>query len=120
MDVVSLSLADRGLLAARFVRHGNSHRRMRRALVEAGAASAVAQLDALRGLERKFEVDLGSVCWRYDRRDDQDTHPIERVVLEYITELRRSGDGDVLWVVLDRLHAIRDLMEDRLVSEPES
>ncbi|MGH7503753.1 MAG: hypothetical protein ACREL7_18660 [Longimicrobiales bacterium] len=119
MHVVGLSTSDRALLCARFGRHGNSHRRMRSVLVDAGiAGGAVAQLDALRALERQFAVDLGSVCWRYERRDDARTHPIERSVIAYITECRSSEDGEVLWLMLDRLREIRDLMEGRLVGEP--
>lgn len=120
MDVISLSFADRGLLAARFARHGNSHRRMRTALMDAGAEDAVARLDALRGLEHRFQVDLGSISWRYERREDEGTHPLERYIIGYIAELRRSGEDEVLWVKLDRVREIRDLMEGRLVGEPES
>lgn len=120
MDVVSLSLGDRGLLAARFARHANSHRRMRAALLEAGAKDAVERLDALRALERRFEVDLGSVSWRYERRDEDGTHPLERYIIDYIAELHRTGDDEVLWVNLDRVREIRDLMQGRLVGEPES
>ena len=120
MDVVSLSFAERGLLAARFARHGNSHRRMRAALHDAGAHDAVAKLDALRALEKRFQVDLGSVSWRYERREEEGTHPLERYIIDYIAELHRSGDDEVLWVKLDRVREIRDLMEGRLVGEPES
>jgi hypothetical protein len=120
VHVVSLSFADRGLLAARFARHGNSHRRMRASLLDAGANDAVARLDALRELERRFEVDLGSVSWRYERREEEGTHPLERYIIDYIAEMRRTDDDEVLWVRLDRVREIRDLMEGRLVGEPGS
>jgi hypothetical protein len=117
VNVVCLSPRDRELLMARFAEHGNSHRRMRGALAEAGVA--VGRLDALRRLERRFSIDLGSLCHRWSRRDHADTHPIERFVVNYVTGTRQHGTGDAeLWVLLDRVAEIRELMEGRLVGEP--
>ena len=121
MRVVCLTAADRRLLAARFAEHANSHRRMRTAFLDAGAASAVDRLDLLRRLEHRFRIDLGSVCHRFERRDRPETHPIERMVLNYVAELHASADGaPELWVLLDRVEEIRELMEGRLVGEPGS
>ncbi|MCI0437147.1 MAG: hypothetical protein L0271_26455 [Gemmatimonadetes bacterium] len=120
MHVVRLSAADSRLLAARHAGHGNSHRRMRAALGEAGATAAVARLDALRALERRFQVDLAAICALHQRRAESDGHPIERLVISYVTESRASDQGDELWVLLDRVSDIRDLIEGRLVGEPGS
>ena len=120
MNVVALSAFDRGLLTARFAQHANSHRRMRSALLEVDAHDALDRLDALRRLEKRFAVDLASVCWRHERRDHTGTHPIERFVIDYITEPGHGERGDELWVLLDRLREVRDLMEGRLVGEPGS
>jgi hypothetical protein len=94
---------------------------MRSALAEVAAEQATKRLDALRSIERSFGVDLASVCHRYDRRDDPSTHPIERMIMNYIAEPRvvESGSSE-LWVMLDRVSEIRDLSEDPLVSEPGS
>jgi hypothetical protein len=118
MNVVRLSTADCRLLAVRHAGHGNSHRRMRAALGEAGAGAAVARLDALRALERRFAVDLGAICRLDARRSEPDFHPIERFVLSYVSETHASDHGEELWVLLDRVCDIRDLMEGRLVGEP--
>ena len=119
MNVVCLSVPDRQLLMVRFAQHGNSHRRMRRALAEAGVA--VGRLDALRRMEHRFQIDLGSLCHRWGRRDLAQTHPLERLVVNYITETRQCGAGeDELWVLLDRVAEVRELMEGRLVGEPGS
>lgn len=104
------------MLAARFTQHGNSHRRMRGALLEAGATEVAERLAVLRRLERQFDVDLGEICFRYDRRNDPRTHPLERLIIGYITECR--GDGDEVWVLLDRVKQLRELKEGRLVGEP--
>jgi len=118
MNVVRLSASDCRLLAARHAGHANSHRRMRAALSEVGARAAVARLDALRALERRFDIDLGVITGLHTRRDAADLHPIERLVLSYVSETRKSDHGEELWVLLDRVRDIRDLMEGRLVGEP--
>jgi len=121
LNVVRLSDLDQRLLAARFAEHGNSHRRMRGALVEAGIAGNIDRLDALRRLERSFEIDLGSLCHRHGRRNLAETHPVERLVLDFITETRLpAGGAEELWVHLDRVSQVRDLMGDRLVGEPDA
>jgi hypothetical protein len=91
---------------------------MQSALLEAGAGEVATRLVMLRRLERQFDVDLGEVCYRYERKDDPATHPIERVIISYITQARQGG-GE-LWVLLDRVRQLRELKEGRLVGEPES
>ena len=80
MDVVRLAAADARLLAARYTQHGNSQRRMRGALEEAGAVAAAERLAVLRKVEHSFGVDLGRVCALHLRRDDPALHPVERAV----------------------------------------
>lgn len=120
MEVVCLSAQDRRLLAARFAEHGNSQRRMRSALVEAGADAAAARLGALRMLERRYDLDLGEICHRFGRRNLPDTHPIERFVMSYIAEERACAGRNELWVLVDRLRQVRELMDGRLVGEPDA
>lgn len=67
MKIIQLAPEDRRLLLARFEQHGNSHRRMKCALEEARVADPVKRLDALRAIERRFRIDLASVCHRFDR-----------------------------------------------------
>ena len=59
MNVVALTYADRRLLAARYEQHGNSHRIMRETLLLRREDDAAARLDALRCVERTFDLDLG-------------------------------------------------------------
>lgn len=121
MEVIRLTPGDCGLLAARFGEHDNSHRRMAAALQEAGAHEPLERLRALRRLERRFEVDLGSICWRHARRENPEVHPIERYVVDYVTQSCTGDDGtEELLVLLDRVRQVRELMEGRLVGEPES
>lgn len=118
MEVLRLTPGDRDLLAARFGEHANSYRRMVGALKEAGAPGPLARLRALRDLERRFEVDLGSICWRLGRVDDPQTHPIERYIVQYVTRQNTDEHGEEeLLVLLDNVRQVRELMEGRLVGE---
>jgi hypothetical protein len=121
VEVLRLSPGDCRLLTARFGEHANSHRRMVAALEEAGADAPLARLRALRILERRFSVDLGSLCWRFERVDHPNTHPIERYIVQYVTRVRRTEQGsNELLVLLDNVRQVRELMEGRLVGEPEA
>jgi hypothetical protein len=119
MDVVCLTSQDHALLCARFAEHGNSQRRMRDALRDVHAARALERLCALRAMERRFGVDLGAVCWRWQHRADPQTHPLEHSVMSYIAERRNAQDGWELWIRLDRVHQLRELMAGGLVGERE-
>jgi hypothetical protein len=120
-QVLRLTETDRRLLVARFREHGNSVRRMRQALQEAGAASKAARLAALREMERRAGVDLAEICHRFERRDDPATHSIERLIMNFIAEQRLLPDGRVeLRVMLDRVRSIRELKDGRLVGELDS
>lgn len=120
MDVVCLTASDRSLLRARFAQHGNSYRRMRDALLEAGADAHGARLAALRRIEKRFDLDLAEICHRHARRNDARTHPIERLVLDFITEERHAADRTQLWVIPERVRQVRDLMAGKMVGDVES
>jgi hypothetical protein len=120
MHVVRLSSSDRGLLRARFAEHGNSHRRMFDALAEAGADDAAARLLALRRVEKRFDLDLAEICHRHAHRNDDGTHAIERMIVEFITEERRHEDDLQLWVLPGRVLQVRELMDGKLVGDLES
>ena len=121
MEVVRLSVADCGLLAARYVEHGNSHRRMSLALQEAGAAPTVERLVNLRKLEHRFDVDLGLLCHWFVRREREDTHPVERTIINYLATARGTTDEREVWILIDRVRELRAFLDEgRLVAEPES
>ena len=112
MEVVALTVADQRLLFARYAEHENSHRRMRDALRDAGATDALARLDALRAMERHFDLDLGLICHRHQSAE----LPLERAIMNYLTEEREHG---TLWVLPERARQLDDLVNGRLVGEPD-
>jgi hypothetical protein len=120
MQVVCLTASDRRLLCARFAEHGNSHRRMFQALCETGADDAGARLVALRRLERRFDLDLAEICHLHARRHDEATHPIERLVVDFVTEERPTAGEQQLWVLPERVQQLRELMNGKLVGDLES
>ncbi|HEY0673450.1 MAG TPA: hypothetical protein VGD27_14325 [Longimicrobiales bacterium] len=118
MELITLSKDDCGLLAARYGEHGNSQRRMLDALEEASAEAAFARLCALRQLEKHFRVDLGMLCYHFEHRNDQDTHPIKRAVMNYVAMWTVSTSGvQELRVRIDRVREVRDIVEDGRLAE---
>jgi hypothetical protein len=121
MEVLTLTRSDCSLLAARFGEHANSQRRILAALDEAGASESFARLVLRRKMEKQLGVDLGMLCHHFDHRNDEGTHPFERAVMNYVAQWRITpAGGDGLWVRLDRVREVRDIVEEgRLVGEPE-
>lgn len=118
--VVCLTVTDQRLLLARWAEHDNSQRRMLDALSEAGAADAGARLLALRRIEKRYDLDLAEICHRHAHRNDERTHPIERMVLDFIAEERLLAEEPQLIILPDRVRQVRELMNGKLVGEPES
>ena len=117
-ELILLNRFDCGLLAARYAEHGNSQRRMLDALEEANANDAFARLCALRQLEKHFEIDLGMVCHHFEHRNDKNTHPIQRAVMNYVAVWCVRTDGmQELHVRIDRVREVRDLVEDGRLAE---
>jgi hypothetical protein len=73
----------------------------------------LARLRALRALEHRFTIDLGSLYHRFQRRDEPTLHPLERSVLESIARWRRLDGGAIeLWVFVDRVRDLRQFMDE--------
>ena len=121
MEVLCLTVADYGLLKSRYAEHGNSQLRLAAALEEAGATEQLKHSKALRRMEVTYGVDLGSICYRFERRHDAGIHPIETMVMNFVAEWRGENGRRELWVSLDRVRQVRELMEEgQLAREPES
>ena len=112
-ELVLLTRNDCGLLAARFSEHANSQRRMLGALEEASANDAFARLCVLREMEKHFQVDLGMLCYHFEHRNDDNTHPIQRTVMNYVASWTVSSTGvEELRVRIDRVREVRGIVEE--------
>jgi hypothetical protein len=117
-ELISLSKDDCGLLAARYAEHGNSQRRILQALEEAAADNEFARMCALRQLEKHFGVDLGMLCFHFEHRNDKNTHPIQRAVMNYVAEWTLDANASQeLRVRVDRVREVRDIVEDGRLAE---
>lgn len=110
MNVVCLGPVDRRLLCDRVAMYNNSHSEMAGALAERGSVDLLERLRLLRGIERQFMIDLASLCHRFAARES--AHPLERAVLGYVAQQRIDADGEQLWVMVDRVRQVRDVVED--------
>lgn len=112
-ELVVLTRNDCGLLAARYGEHANSQRRMLGALEEASADDAFARLCTLRQLEKHFQVDLGMLCHHFEHRNDKNTHPIQRAVMNYVATWTTNAHGiEELRVRIDRVREVRGIVEE--------
>jgi hypothetical protein len=117
-QLIALSRNDCSLLAARFSEHGNSHRRMLAALEEAAANDAFTRLCVLRQLEKHFIVDLGMVCYHFQHRDDAETHPLQRAVMNYVAHWGFTAMGaQELRIRVDRVREVQDVVAGRFEAE---
>lgn len=112
-ELICLSREDCSLLAARYGEHANSQRRFLQALEEAAADDAFARMCTLRQMEKHFAVDLGMLCYHFAHRNDANTHPIQRAVMNYVAEWSIGRNSvEELHVRIDRVREVRDIVED--------
>ena len=83
------------------------------ALEEASADDAFARLCTLRQLEKHFQIDLGMLCHHFEHRNDENTHPIQRAVMNYVATWTTNAHGiDELRVRVDRVRGVRGIVEE--------
>lgn len=84
--LIQLSAQDRWLLVRRYEFFRNSSAALAKSLVrEADGAAALGRLRALRRIERRFGLDLGLLCHKIRRCRERRPHPLERMVIGYVT-----------------------------------
>lgn len=94
--LIRLTREDRWLLVRRYEFYRNSMAALAKALVrEPEGEGALRRLRALRRIERRFGLDLGLVCHKVRRCRERRPHPLERIVIDYVT-LPAAGDDVVL------------------------
>ena len=109
--LIRLTHDERWLLARRFEFFRNSSAALAKALVrEADGDASVKRLRALRRVERRFGIDLGLLCHKIRRCRERRPHPLERLVIGYVT-IPAGGDGDGVLVDVGRVREVIGLIE---------
>jgi hypothetical protein len=108
--LIRLGREDRWLLVRRYEFYGNSVAALAKALVREGEPpETLRRLRALRRIERRYGIDLGLVCHKIRRCRERRPHPIEKMVIDYVTWPGPEGD-DVL-VDVERVREVVRLIE---------
>lgn len=108
--LILLGAQDRWLLVRRYEFFRNSAAALAKALVrEEDGEAVVRRLRALRRIERRFGIDLGLLCHKIRRCRERRPHPLERMVIGYVTLPTESKD-DVLLDV-GRIREVIGLIE---------
>ncbi|MBI4513306.1 MAG: hypothetical protein HY702_04270 [Gemmatimonadetes bacterium] len=114
--LVRLTREDRWLLVRRYGFHGNSFAALAKALVREGEGEeTIRRLRALHRVERRFGIDLGFLCHEHRRCRERRPHPLERLVMAYVT-VPSANDGDLILDV-DRIREVIGLIRKGLERE---
>lgn len=121
MDFILLTPEQVDLAAARFREHDNSPvkiaRHFRRADDEPNLRTSI----AIRRIERRFEINLGTVCHKFLETETGPTPRVQQQVMDYVAEWRELDDGSVgLLVSVDRVREIDRLAQGDAAPWPPS
>lgn len=112
MHLIVLTRVQAELAAYRFQVHGNSAVRIARHFRRIDNPGKLGTCRALRRLERRFQINLGTVCFKYFEAEARSTSAFQRQVMEYVAQWRESEDGSCdLVVSVDRVRQIDRLAQ---------
>ena len=107
---IRLTREDRWLLARRYEFHRNSPTALAKALAgEGDGEGALRRVRALRRIERRFGIDLGLLCHKIRRCRERRPHPLERIVIGYVT--LPSSDAEDVILDVRRIREVIGLIE---------
>lgn len=112
MEFIVLTPKQVDLAAARFVEHGNAPGQIERHFLERGEPGTARLLRALRAVELRFEIDLGTVCHKFLETEAGPTPQVQRAVMQYVARWNRDEEGERrLLVSIDRAREIDRLAD---------
>ena len=112
MHLIVLTGEQVELAAYRYEKHGNSAVRVARHFRRIDDEHKVRTCRAIRRLERRFEINLGTVCYKFLETESHPTSTIQVQVMEYLAHWRESDDGGRdLVVSVDRVREIDRLAQ---------
>ncbi len=112
MHLIVLTTEQVELAALRFEAHGNSAPALARHLRRAEDPGRLRQSRALRRVERRFGINLGTVCFKFLEKETRATSDLQREVMDYVAYWREMEDGvRDLVVSVDRVRQIDRLAQ---------
>lgn len=112
MQLIGLTPEQVELAAYRFAAHDNSATRIARHYRERDDRSKLELCRALRRVERRFAINLGTLCFKFLEKEHQPTPEVQRQVMDYVAYWNESSEGvRHLVVSVDRVREIDRLAE---------
>lgn len=119
MDFILLTPEQVQVAAYRFQEHGNSAARIARHYRDESDESKLRLCRALRRVEKKYELDLGTICFKWVETETRPTPEVQRRVMDYVAGWHETLDGGQrLLVSVDRVREIDRLAEGDLAEWP--
>lgn len=112
MQLIGLTPEQVELAAYRFAAHDNSATRIAKHYRERDDRGKLELCRALRRVERRFAINLGTLCFKFLEKEHQTTHEVQRKVMDYVAYWNEDGEGvRHLVVSVDRVRQIDRLAE---------
>lgn len=112
MQLIGLTPEQVELAAYRFAAHDNSATRIARHYRDRDDRSKLELCRALRRVERRFAINLGTLCFKFLEKEHQPTPEVQRQVMDYVAYWNESSEGVMHLVVsVDRVREIDRLAE---------
>ena len=112
MQLIGLTPEQVELAAYRFAAHDNSATRIARHYREREESDKLALCRALRRVERRFAINLGTLCFKFLEKELKPTPEVQQKVTDYVAYWNEDGgEGRHLVVSVDRVREIDRLAE---------
>lgn len=112
MHLIGLTSEQVEMAACRYREHGNSPARLARHFRTTDDQPKLRLARAIRRLERRFAINLGTVCFKFLEKESRPTSRIQQQVMDYVAAWREGEDGRRdLVVSVDRVREVDRLAE---------
>ena len=112
MQLIGLTSAQVELAAYRFAAHENSATRIERHYRERADRDKLLLCRAIRRVEWRFAINLGTLCFKFLEKEFQPTPDVQRKVMDYVAYWSEGSEGGRQLVVsVDRVREIDRLAE---------
>jgi len=107
MNLIVLTMEQVELAAYRFEAHGNSAGRLTRHFRRTQDGASIGLGRALRRVERRFGINLGTVCFKFLEKETRPTSSFQQQVMDYVAYWReREGGTRDLVISVDHARVI--------------